>query len=902
MVAGMLTLAIGGLGFVGGVAGVSPHVRVSSQPSVVQHADELEDDEEEVDDGELSLERAVRDDDVATLRQLLAEDVSAEQVTEQAFEALRYGSNDCLALLLATPVIDVNKVDDMGFSMLETALRAYNFTAARMLLQHDGLEQSKVSPLVLPLLQGDATELERLLQAGKLPRCCEGMPSLLHMAAAAGQADCLRVLLQQPWLSVNGIDAEERSVIYRAVDGGSAECVRLLMDCPEVRTGVWWWYRSCPIERAVEMGRPDLIEILLTGPEIVVHADFALTTAIESGQVECVRVLLAKGALEDCNTPDVGGDTPLLLAARHGRAEILRMLLQQPGQLLHVRSQDGRTALMEAVKGRHADCVSVLLQAGAQTGIDDRLPFSRDFILTPTVVRGLLPAGADWLQRRNAQGDTLLHLVARQGQAESLRYLLALPGCDVNVTDATGKSPLELAAEAGHTGCVALLVNHPGLDMQHALYVLNYVVVNVEDSALIGVFLQSPGVRRALANRSADYQALYSAAVLEVPAAFEPLLALVDDPSVLRDFEGRSLLAYAVRYGEPQHIERVHSRFPELVSVRDAYGSTLLHIAVTWDAPEQVRRLLQIDGVDINAVDDSGYRTPDCVLSDLYTDTKRKHVAEIVQMLSDAGVDVNAPGVHGRTLLGSAVVKGAQEVVEQLLSLPGIDVNRVDAHGYAPVHYAIMGNNEELIELLFKAPGLNLKQRDKWGRTPVQLMKEMDGSQSKAFIHSFAGEELIQKGNVDTLSVVLELDDDEAELYRLLGIAAEYGQLDCLKLLLQTPGVPLNVPSAVDGELSPLQLALPHPACVQALLAVQGIDVGYRNAGGFSALDIAAQLGHADSLQLLLSHPEVLRDFISRTPDISAIDKMYATPECRELLRAAYQQASPQSTPQVTEP
>ncbi|MDO5465354.1 MAG: ankyrin repeat domain-containing protein [Akkermansia sp.] len=149
---------------------------------------------------------------------------------------------------------------------------------------------------------------------------------------------------------------------------------------------------------------------------------------------------------------------------------------------------------------------------------------------------------------------------------------------------------------------------------------------------------------------------------------------------------------------------------------------------------------------------------------------------------------------------------------------------------------------------------------------------------------------------------MLELDDDEAELHRLLGIAAEYGQLDCLKLLLQTPGVPLNVPSAVDGELSPLQLALPHPACVQALLAVQGIDVGYRNAGGFSALDIAAQLGYADSMQLLLSHPEVLRDFISRTPDISAIDKMYATPECRELLRAAYQQASAQSTPQVTEP
>jgi hypothetical protein len=78
---------------------------------------------------------------------------------------------------------------------------------------------------------------------------------------------------------------------------------------------------------------------------------------------EMVRWLIERGV--DVNFPDKGGYTPLIDAARYGRAEIARILIDAKADL-NARSVYGRTPLAEAVLKGHDDVAELLRAAGAE--------------------------------------------------------------------------------------------------------------------------------------------------------------------------------------------------------------------------------------------------------------------------------------------------------------------------------------------------------------------------------------------------------------------------------------------------------------------------------------------------------------------------------------------------------
>ena len=59
------------------------------------------------------------------------------------------------------------------------------------------------------------------------------------------------------------------------------------------------------------------------------------------------------------------GDTPFLMAARHGHVDLLERLSKEPGIHLEHTNSDGKTALHEAAQNGHMHCVSYLIRAGA---------------------------------------------------------------------------------------------------------------------------------------------------------------------------------------------------------------------------------------------------------------------------------------------------------------------------------------------------------------------------------------------------------------------------------------------------------------------------------------------------------------------------------------------------------
>jgi ankyrin repeat protein len=74
--------------------------------------------------------------------------------------------------------------------------------------------------------------------------------------------------------------------------------------------------------------------------------------------------LLKAGA--DANAPlSAGGDTALMMAARTGKTDAIRVLVEAGGNVNAKESWGGTTALMWAVSEGHADAARMLIGAGA---------------------------------------------------------------------------------------------------------------------------------------------------------------------------------------------------------------------------------------------------------------------------------------------------------------------------------------------------------------------------------------------------------------------------------------------------------------------------------------------------------------------------------------------------------
>ena len=166
-----------------------------------------------------------------------------------------------------------------------------------------------------------------------------------------------------------------------------------------------------------------------------------LWMAVRGGNVEVVRLLLDAGANPSLQDPLVG--TSLHLAAASGRIDITKLLLDHGANINELSDRLNEPPIFQAVRRRHADEVTLLLERGAD----------------PNHV---------W-----ATGDTILHMAVGMGNKEIVKILLNA-GMDVNASDNDGRTPLYAAAsgfmleEFGfeHSDVITMLVTH-GADLYH---------------------------------------------------------------------------------------------------------------------------------------------------------------------------------------------------------------------------------------------------------------------------------------------------------------------------------------------------------------------------------------------------------------------------------------------------
>lgn len=367
---------------------------------------------------------------------------------------------------------------------------------------------SNRSALITAVCNGNLTAVKELLVCPNLDDNMSsndnhGEDTALYHVTCYGYAEIVQVLLGQPDLSVSALNAFNHAAVIAAASVGQSAILNLLLD------------RGADHDLKDKLGGP------------------AILRAIDSGHLECVQILQARGA--DCTFVDTLGRNILDGCAVNNRHTILRYLLQTL-QSLDPNAQDdrGQTPLHDAARHDHDRCVRVLLDFGARTDVLDNkgrspvraakdslrtrcLPLlelarnmetekaGRDQRVKPTRVDTFGPnyimlfhtaihsLDQEALQRyldtigpetdmlvasRNTESsETPLHVAASRGKPHAVTWLLER-GADIDAQDLWGGTPLLRAAQYGCEDVVKLLLDRgASLDLLDRLHrtALNFV-------------------------------------------------------------------------------------------------------------------------------------------------------------------------------------------------------------------------------------------------------------------------------------------------------------------------------------------------------------------------------------------------------------------------------------------
>jgi len=185
-----------------------------------------------------------------------------------------------------------------------------------------------------------------------------------------------------------------------------------------------------------------------------------LYLAARWGKLDAVKLLVERGANIDSRSTELSS-TPLQIAARHGEAEIVRYLLEK-GADVNARNRLGDTALSKLTRfgwQEPAAMAAILIDAGAD-------PNARNNDGATALIYGaaanevsflrlLVDRGAAVDSPENHKVGSPLFVAARFGALDAVRLLLER-GADVNF-NTEGGTPLDAAVRSGHDDIVAVL-------------------------------------------------------------------------------------------------------------------------------------------------------------------------------------------------------------------------------------------------------------------------------------------------------------------------------------------------------------------------------------------------------------------------------------------------------------
>ncbi|KDO21916.1 TKL protein kinase [Saprolegnia parasitica CBS 223.65] len=392
---------------------------------------------------------------------------------------------------------------------------------------------------------------------------------------------------------------------------------------------------------AVEAGNVDDVRMLLASG---VHPDSAsdntmtpLKTAVLLKHDSIADLLLAHAANVNVNN----GSTALHVAAKRGSIAMLKKLLSVQDIDVDALSEIAHTPLHDAVlHGRMAHVVA-LADAGADLEAADhntRRPLHMAVLLGHNDIVAFLLERGVCTSERNQYGDTVLHLAIQTGRGD-IAALLIEAGADIHAVTVASCNPLHLACESGALDVVlALLARGADVNAKCNGHCPLFISILADHADVVAALMASPDI---------DFNQRYSG------------------------------------------------------------GVTLLHLAATKGSVDIVQTLLQA-GVDFDVREKMSGQSA----MDLAT---RQGNPEVIAL-------IGAAHAHATKLLIAVVLRDEQRFAA-LLQHP-FSCNFSDEVGCSLVHWAVLTRNETMLDLLLATPRVLLGTQNHEHKTPLALAIE----------------------------------------------------------------------------------------------------------------------------------------------------------------------------------
>ncbi len=361
-----------------------------------------------------------------------------------------------------------------------------------------------------------------------------------------------------------------------------------------------------------------------------------LSLACTNGSAAMMERLLKAGEDPNAVISDAG-DTALMLAARTGKPDALKVLLEH-GADANKTNTEGQTALMWAVAEKNAAAAKVLIDHGADVNVQTHeLPPPSMF---QTIFSAPFPAG----------GMTALLYAARQNDLESARILIAA-GANVKQGAADGSSPLLVAIMNEHYALAKYLLEQgadpnatddKGRGPLYAAIDMRNLEWSTRPATPEKDTLSDLDLIKALIDHGADLNARLTK---KIPLRGQP------------SFDGRWANAIgatpfwrAAQSDDVTVMKLLVDRGADpLLATKDHTTPLMVAAGVGWsdgqshgsqaDAPEALKLCLQWGG-DVNAVNDEGYTA--------LHGASFRGANEVVEFLADHGAKMDVKNKEGR--------------------------------------------------------------------------------------------------------------------------------------------------------------------------------------------------------------------------------------------------------------
>lgn len=453
--------------------------------------------------------------------------------------------------------------------------------------------------------------VEALLEKGMKN---ESVGKGLIFAASQGRAEILKLLLSQKDVNVNHV-ARGDSPLTLVITNGKIDAARILLEVKGIDVNHVGSKGACSLYIACYAGNEPLIDDILATPGVKVDqissvggGETSLQLATRRGNLNVVNVLLARDA-----DPDLGGDgnelTPLRMAINSGNLGIVNALLDR-GVNLHKPTRDtGETPLALAINlygergGEGDEVIEDILERLMEVTFRDNSDIA-------------------FINHKNSEGDTYLHLATIAGNTKCVDWLLS-NGASVDEVNNDDRTPLFEVIDSGHAIGVECLLLHEKLTY---------------DEGMLNEILGA-----------------------QIPPEDKSQMLI----SVVKRF---------AKFGELGSLESFLQRVPaeevdEIINEIDEEGQTLLGYAVENGSLEVVDKLLKVSGINVNGVSIDESPLSLALLRVINGDEDEKDIGKNIMkvLMKIPGIDVNARYRGGGDILTVAQSYGDEEVLNLLM-------------------------------------------------------------------------------------------------------------------------------------------------------------------------------------------------------------------------------------------